>query len=70
MAKRSHAVLHNWYKNFAKELYEKANIDITRKEDLGRIKNFYFTLTGIFSICTFESRCNKTDSQRMIGNDF
>ena len=43
MPKRSHEFLQNWYKNFAKELYEKANIDITRIEDIGRVKNFYFS---------------------------
>ena len=32
--------LKQWYQNFTKELYEKANIDVTRKEDLGRVKNF------------------------------
>ena len=35
--------LRQWYKNFAKELYERAQIDITQKEDLGRVKNFYIT---------------------------
>lgn len=32
--------LHQWYEKFSKELYEKANIDVNRKEDLGRVKNF------------------------------
>ena len=32
--------LKQWYQNFKKELYEKANIDVTRKEGLGRVKNF------------------------------
>lgn len=32
--------LRQWYAKFAKELYEKGNIDVTRKEDLGRVKNF------------------------------
>ena len=43
MAKRSHEELRIWYERFAKELYEKANIDITRIEDIGRIKNYYIT---------------------------
>ena len=40
MAKRSHVFLQEWYKNFAKELYEKANIDVTRIEDICRVRNF------------------------------
>ena len=40
MPKRSHEFLQNWYKNFAKQLYEKANIDITRVEDLCRVRNY------------------------------
>ena len=32
--------LHDWYQKFAAELYEKVQIDVTRKEDLGRIKNY------------------------------
>jgi hypothetical protein len=35
--------LRQWYQNFAKVLYQRANIDITKKEDLGRVKNFYIT---------------------------
>lgn len=35
--------LQQWYQNFAQELYEKANIDVKRVEDLGRVKNFYIT---------------------------
>ena len=38
--KISNDQLKQWYQNFKKELYEKANIDVTRKEDLGRVKNF------------------------------
>mgnify|MGYP003319288149 CR=1 FL=1 len=41
--KLSQMQLYRWYENFARELYEKANIDITRAEDLGRVKNFYIT---------------------------
>jgi hypothetical protein len=41
MPNYSHAELERWYRNFAKEVYEKSNIDVTRKEDLGRIKNYY-----------------------------
>ena len=33
--------LMKWYQNFKKELYEKANIDIERKEDIGRIRNYH-----------------------------
>lgn len=40
MTKRSHEFLQNWYKNFAKELYEKANIDVTRVEDICRVRNY------------------------------
>lgn len=32
--------LRQWYEKFSKELYEKGNIDVNRKEDLGRVKNF------------------------------
>ena len=38
--KLSADALKKWYQKFTKELYEKANIDVTRKEDLGRVKNF------------------------------
>lgn len=40
MPKLEHAELRQWYEKFSKELYEKGNIDVTRKEDLGRVKNF------------------------------
>ena len=38
--KISNDQLKQWYQRFKQELYEKANIDVTRKEDLGRVKNF------------------------------
>lgn len=41
MPKTRHEELQEWYKNFSKELYEKAHIDVSRPEDLGRIKNYY-----------------------------
>ena len=41
MAKYTHEQLVEWYQNFSKILYEEANIDVTKKEDLGRIKNYY-----------------------------
>ena len=41
--KLSHDQLQEWFQNFSKLLYEKVNIDITRKEDLGRLKIWYFT---------------------------
>ena len=40
MPKLSDEQLREWYARFSKEVYEKAQIDVTRKEDLGRIKNF------------------------------
>lgn len=40
MPKLNSKELHQWYDKFSKELYEKANIDVNRKEDLGRVKNF------------------------------
>ena len=43
MPKYSHAELARWYQKFAKEVYEKVNIDVNRIEDIGRIKMFYFT---------------------------
>ena len=43
MTKLSSAQLQAWYKQFAKELYENVHIDVTRVEDLGRVKNFFFT---------------------------
>ena len=33
--------LQAWWKDFSQAVYEKANIDVTRAEDVGRIKNFY-----------------------------
>ena len=32
--------LQEWYQRFARELREKANIDVTQKADLGRVKNY------------------------------
>lgn len=43
MSKLTSQALREWYQQFAKELYEKAQIDVTCKEDLGRVKNFYIT---------------------------
>lgn len=40
MPKLSDEQLREWYARFSKEVYEKAQIDVTQKEDLGRIKNF------------------------------
>ena len=40
MPKHSSEYLKNWYTNFKKQVYEIANIDMDRKEDLGRIRNF------------------------------
>lgn len=40
MPKMSESELREWYARFSKEVYEKAQIDVTQKEDLGRIKNF------------------------------
>ena len=40
MPKLSDEKLREWYARFSKEVYEKAQIDVTNKEDLGRIKNF------------------------------
>ena len=34
------AELREWYARFSKEVYEKAQIDVNSKQDLGRIKNF------------------------------
>ena len=42
MAKLSSYQLQEWWKEFSQAVYEKANIDVTRAEDLGRIKNYYF----------------------------
>ena len=33
--------LQQWYERFSKELWEKAKIDVTQKDDLGRVKNFH-----------------------------
>ena len=41
MPKLTPQQLQDWYKDFAKAVYEGANIDVTRAEDVGRIKNFY-----------------------------
>lgn len=38
--------LREWYARFTKELREKASIDVTRIEDVGRVKNFAFTKWG------------------------
>jgi hypothetical protein len=38
--KKTHEELREWYGRFAKEMYEKMQIDVTRKEDLGRIKSY------------------------------
>lgn len=38
--KMTDAQLREWYARFAKELREKASIDVTRIEDVGRVKNF------------------------------
>lgn len=40
MPKMPHEFLQIWYENFKKQVYENANIDMDRKEDLGRIRNF------------------------------
>lgn len=42
MPKLSSQELQDWYKRFSQAVYEKANIDVTRVEDIGRIKNFYY----------------------------
>ena len=42
MARLSSYQLQEWWKEFSQAVYEKANIDVTRAEDLGRIKNYYF----------------------------
>lgn len=41
MPKYSSEYLKNWYANFKKQVYEKANIDMDQKADLGRLKIFY-----------------------------
>lgn len=35
--------LREWYQKFSQELYKKVQIDVTRKEDLGRVRNFKIT---------------------------
>ena len=35
--------LREWYQKFSQELYNKVQIDVTRKEDLGRVRNFKIT---------------------------
>ena len=40
MPKLSSTALRNWYAKFSKEVYEKAQIDVNSKEDLGRVKTF------------------------------
>ena len=42
MARLSSYQLQEWWKEFSQAVYEKANIDVTRVEDLGRVKNYYF----------------------------
>lgn len=41
--KQSHDFLQKWYADFKKQLYEKVQIDMDRKEDLGRLKIYYNT---------------------------
>ena len=41
MPKLSHSQLQDWYKNFKKAVYEGANIDMDRTEDIGRLKIYY-----------------------------
>ena len=43
MAKLNHNQLQAWYKNFKKAVYEGANIDMDRIEDIGRLKIAYPT---------------------------
>lgn len=43
MPNPTHEELQQWFKKFSKAIYEKVNIDITQKEDLGRLKIWYFT---------------------------
>ena len=37
---QSHEFLQKWYAEFKKQVYEKAQIDMTQKADLGRLKNY------------------------------
>ena len=41
--KQSHDFLQKWYAEFKKQVYEKAQIDMDRKEDIGRLKIYYNT---------------------------
>ena len=48
---QSHEFLQNWYAEFKKQVYEKAQIDMTQKADLGRLKNYTptnWTLSNLF----------------------
>ena len=48
---QSHEFLQKWYADFKKQVYEKAQIDMTKKEDLGRLKNYTptnWTLSKLF----------------------
>lgn len=47
MPKLSHDELQQWYANFKKIVYEKANIDMDRVEDIGRLKAYYFSKWNI-----------------------
>ena len=40
--KQSHEFLQKWYADFKKQVYEKAQIDMDQKVDLGRLKIFYY----------------------------
>ena len=39
MPRMSEAELREWYERFSKEVWLKAQIDVTSKEDLGRVRN-------------------------------
>ena len=46
-----HEFLQKWYADFKKQVYEKAQIDMTQKADLGRLKNYTptnWTLSNLF----------------------
>ena len=48
---QSHEFLQKWYAEFKKQVYEKAQIDMTQKADLGRLKNYTptnWTLSNLF----------------------
>ena len=49
--------LRDWYAKFSKELHEKATIDVTRAEDLGRIKNFEIKNWSMDDVTTAEVEC-------------